>query len=339
MAHHPHIWIYQEGLGTSIEEDPSEPTSDSEITPESERVALVGVGDMGTFVANSLPVVAYPTPIPPMESISSFPALPSLLRGGVRKHDICGYCLWCKWFIAQFLGTTRDSVDRACDKLESRPGCSSSQCPQAENMSGSQSPNHADEAVSESSQNRQPEPMRDATPRPKQATHKIIENFMIKMTELLETSMATRRNKQVLATRADEALERFLKFRPSEFYGEVEVELQRALAPLPPMGFAAAVEAGKRTEMANEAVIQRKTTFGSAATPYKHLGQGPWKPRDFKRSCGEQRTGNEGRPTLTPGGAHRDIPRTSALRCNKYLRRRLESRPTPSYERSNRRKE
>ncbi|KAI5649734.1 hypothetical protein M9H77_35739 [Catharanthus roseus] len=71
------------------------------------------------------------------------------------------------------------------------------------------------------------------------------------------------------------------------------------------MGFAAAVEAATRTEMADQAVIQRKTTIGSATAPYKRPGQGPWKPRDFKRSRGEQRTGNEGRPTLTPGGSHR----------------------------------
>ncbi|KAI5662880.1 hypothetical protein M9H77_22203 [Catharanthus roseus] len=154
------------------------------MTPELERVAPAATGDMGTF------------------SVSSFPALPSLLRSGVREHDICGYYLWreqqveavgqqimeqkeeISWvgalfymarqahrqattravmievelgqarethaarereimelidkrdwlrrFIAQFLGTTRDSVDRARDELESRPGCSSSQCPQVE---------------------------------------------------------------------------------------------------------------------------------------------------------------------------------------------------------------
>ncbi|KAI5672537.1 hypothetical protein M9H77_12901 [Catharanthus roseus] len=133
---------------------------------------------------------------------------------------------WLRRFIAQFLGTTRDSVDRARVELESRPGCSSSQCPQAENMSGSQSPNREDEAVSESSQNRQSETMREVTPREEQATHKVIENFMIKMTELLETSMATRRNERVMATGAYEALERFLKFQPPEFYGEVEQEIK-----------------------------------------------------------------------------------------------------------------
>ncbi|KAI5678566.1 hypothetical protein M9H77_09516 [Catharanthus roseus] len=182
--------------------------------------------------------------------------------------------------------------------------------------------------------------MREATPRSGQAMHKVIENFMIKMTELLKTSMAIRRNERVPATRADEALERFLKFRPPEFYGEVEqeikaelfleqlsdiydtlkyedalrvtfaafrlrgmakdwlakyclrlidtdenktrqfvkglrVELQRALAPLSPKGFAAAVEAVTRTEMADQAVIQRKTAIGSAAILYKRLGQGP----------------------------------------------------------------
>ncbi|KAI5671179.1 hypothetical protein M9H77_11543 [Catharanthus roseus] len=217
--------------------------------------------------------------------------------------------------------------------------------------------------------------------------------------------MATRRNERVPVTGADEALERFLKFRPPEFYGDVEqeikaelfleqlndiyytlkyedalrvtfaafrlrgmakdwwlraseartlknqpwtwndfqeefkkeyiprwvreqredelakyclrlidtdenktrqfvkglrVELQRALAPLPPMGFAAAVEAATRTEMTDEAVIQRKTAIGSATAPYKRPGQGPWKPRDFKRSRGEQRTGNERPTNLNP---------------------------------------
>ncbi|KAI5671299.1 hypothetical protein M9H77_11663 [Catharanthus roseus] len=316
MAYPSHRWTYRE----------VSPHQTQEMTPEPERVAPAVTGDMGKFVANSLPVAASPTPIPPVESVCSFPALPSLLRGGVREHKICGYCLR---FVAQFLGTTRDSMDRARDKLGSWPGCSSSQCPQAENMSGSQSPNHADEAVSESSQNRQSKPMRDATPRPEQATHKIIENFMVKIIELLETSMATRRNERVPATGADEALERFLKFRPPEFYREVEVELQRALALLPPMGFTAAVEAATRTEMADQAIIERKIAIGSTAAPYKRPGQGPWKPRDFKRSRGEQKTGNEGRPTLTPGGAHRGMLETSVLRCNKYLRRRPEGHADP----------
>ncbi|KAI5668351.1 hypothetical protein M9H77_18204 [Catharanthus roseus] len=75
------------------------------------------------------------------------------------------------------------------------------------NISGSQSPNRADEVMSENSQNRQSEPTREATPRPEQATHKVIENFMIKMTELLETSMATRRNERVPDIGAGEALE------------------------------------------------------------------------------------------------------------------------------------
>ncbi|KAI5668827.1 hypothetical protein M9H77_18680 [Catharanthus roseus] len=39
---------------------------------------------------------------------------------------------WLRQFIAQFLGTTRDSVDRARVELKSQPGCSISQCPQAE---------------------------------------------------------------------------------------------------------------------------------------------------------------------------------------------------------------
>ncbi|KAI5677423.1 hypothetical protein M9H77_08373 [Catharanthus roseus] len=75
-------------------------------------------------------------------------------------------------------------------------------------MSGSQFPNRADEAMSESSQNRHSEPLREATP---------------------QTSMATRRNERVPATGADEALERFLKFRPPEFYGDIEQETKAEL--------------------------------------------------------------------------------------------------------------
>ncbi|KAI5650155.1 hypothetical protein M9H77_36160 [Catharanthus roseus] len=172
------------GPGTSIEEDPSEPTSNSEMTPESERGAPAVTGSMGTSVANTMPAAASPTPIPPVASVSAFPALPSLVWGGVREYDICGYSVergdlpngrlilcgtpgtatgdgegrhvrggvspdaggscssrereilelinerdWLRQFIAQFLGTTRDSVDRARDELESRLGGSGSQCP------------------------------------------------------------------------------------------------------------------------------------------------------------------------------------------------------------------
>ncbi|KAI5671849.1 hypothetical protein M9H77_12213 [Catharanthus roseus] len=80
------------GPGTSIEEDPSEPTSDSEMMPEPERGAPAVTGSMGIFVANTMPAAASPTPIPLVASVSSFPA--SLLRGGVREYDICGYSLW-----------------------------------------------------------------------------------------------------------------------------------------------------------------------------------------------------------------------------------------------------
>ncbi|KAI5666957.1 hypothetical protein M9H77_16810 [Catharanthus roseus] len=74
------------GLGTSIEEDPSEPKSNLQMTPEPERVAPAATGDMRIFVADSLPLTASPTPIPPVKSVYSFPALPSLPRGGAREH-------------------------------------------------------------------------------------------------------------------------------------------------------------------------------------------------------------------------------------------------------------
>ncbi|KAI5659238.1 hypothetical protein M9H77_28031 [Catharanthus roseus] len=162
------------------------------MTPEPDRVAPAATVDMAASL----------TPILPVESISSFPSLPSLFRGGVREQDICGYCLchkqwveaagqqimelreeisrvdalfytarqahrqatakavmleaelgqaweayaarereimemiderdWLRRFISQFLGTTRDSLDRAHVELESQPGYSGSQCPQTE---------------------------------------------------------------------------------------------------------------------------------------------------------------------------------------------------------------
>ncbi|KAI5664147.1 hypothetical protein M9H77_23470 [Catharanthus roseus] len=158
------------GLGTSIEEDPSEPTSDTEMMPEPERVALAATGDMGTFVANSLPVAVSPTPIPPRveatgqqimelrEEISQVDALFYTARQAHRQATVRAVMLevelgqareahvareraimeliderdWLRRFISRFLGTTRDSVDRARVELESRPGCFGSQCPQAE---------------------------------------------------------------------------------------------------------------------------------------------------------------------------------------------------------------
>ncbi|KAI5676708.1 hypothetical protein M9H77_07658 [Catharanthus roseus] len=103
------------GLGTSIKEDPSEPMSDSEMTPEPEREAPAITGGVGTFVANTMPVAASPTLFHPWSLYLLFQ----------HYHHYFGV----GQLIAQFLGTTRDSVDRARDELESRPACSGSQCP------------------------------------------------------------------------------------------------------------------------------------------------------------------------------------------------------------------
>ncbi|KAI5673073.1 hypothetical protein M9H77_13437 [Catharanthus roseus] len=61
----------------------------------------------------------------------------------------------------------------------------------------------------------------------------------------------------------------------------LRAQLQRALAPLPPMGFAATIEAATSMEMVDRA------------------------SRDSKRSRGEQRIESEGRQTQTLGGVHR----------------------------------
>ncbi|KAI5681565.1 hypothetical protein M9H77_02793 [Catharanthus roseus] len=222
---------------SSLAEEPSKHKSNSEIVPEPEGVAPADAESMGTFVAGGSPIIVSLTPALPMESLSSFPALPSLLQGKVREHDICGYCLRCKQRI-EFSGqqivklrdeiarmdrlfymarqarrqemaraaicTARDSVDRARAELESRPGCVSCvlvstwhrslktvdtrSLSLGRNMSVSRFPNHADEPMY--SQNRQSEPIREATPRPEQATHRV---------------------------------------RPPEFYGEVEQEIKSEL--------------------------------------------------------------------------------------------------------------
>ncbi|KAI5663677.1 hypothetical protein M9H77_23000 [Catharanthus roseus] len=64
------------------------------MTPEPEQGTPAVTGSIGTSVANTMPAASSPTPIPPVASVSAFPALPSLLWDGVKEYDICGYCLW-----------------------------------------------------------------------------------------------------------------------------------------------------------------------------------------------------------------------------------------------------
>ncbi|KAI5680189.1 hypothetical protein M9H77_01416 [Catharanthus roseus] len=138
------------------------------------------------------------------------------------------------------------------------------------NMSGSQSPNRTDEVMSENSQNRLSEPTRD-TPRPEQATHKLNDIYdTLKYEDALRVTFAAFRLRGMAKDwwlRASEARtlknqlwtwndfqEEFKKEyilrwvhtdenKTRQFVKGLRVELQRALAPLPPMGFAAAVEA------------------------------------------------------------------------------------------------
>ncbi|KAI5668254.1 hypothetical protein M9H77_18107 [Catharanthus roseus] len=173
------------GLRISIEEDPSEPTSDSEMMPEPEGVAPADIEALSTFTAGGSPLSVSP---------------------------ICGYCLWRE----QWAGAASQQVVVLREEISRMDALF----------------------------------------------------YAARQARLIDTD----------------------KNKTRQFVKGFRIELQRALAPLPPMGFAAAVEAATRTELADQAVIQRKTTIGSAATPYKRPGQGPWKPRDFKRSRSEQRT-------------------------------------------------
>lgn len=88
------------------------------------------------------------------------------------------------------------------------------------------------------------------------------------------------------------------------FVKGLRVELQRALAPFPPIGFASIVEVATRTEWADQAFIQRKMATSPAIPSYKHIGKEPWKPRDAKKPQNEFKM--EGSSYLNPifGGIH-----------------------------------
>lgn len=66
--------------------------------------------------------------------------------------------------------------------------------------------------------------------------------------------------------------------KTQKFVKRIRVELQRALGPLRPMGFAVALEAATQTEMENQTVMQMNIATSLATTPYTHPCQGPWKP-------------------------------------------------------------
>ncbi|KAI5666728.1 hypothetical protein M9H77_16581 [Catharanthus roseus] len=172
--------------GVSIEEDSSETDSDAGMLPEPERVAPVDAEGMDSLVADGSPVEAAGQQISELrEEISRVDALFCKARQAHRQAAMRVAMLETELVQKHVRFTTFQSCRRGCVR---------------------------------NSQSRQPEPIRENTPRPEQATHTIMENFMIRMTELLETSITTKRNERVRATGANEALEQFLKFRPPEFY-------------------------------------------------------------------------------------------------------------------------
>ncbi|KAI5654289.1 hypothetical protein M9H77_31476 [Catharanthus roseus] len=195
------------------------------IIPEREPIPVIDLSDDESEEGPEMAPVA--PGIGPGTSIEEDPTLPSLLRGGVREYDICSYCLWREQRVeaaSQQVVALREEISRmdalfyAVHQARRQETARAAMLERElywnflvfRNMSGSQSPNRTDEVMSESSQNRQSEPMREATPHPEQATHKVIE----------------KRNERVPATGADEPLERFLKFRPPEFYETLSKKLK-----------------------------------------------------------------------------------------------------------------
>ncbi|KAI5675960.1 hypothetical protein M9H77_06910 [Catharanthus roseus] len=199
MAHHTRKSIYQEGVlvSGSSGTTPSSSYSLREIVPEREPIPIIDLSDSET---------EYPS-----EAESDVGMLPEQEGAAPAPVDAKG-------MDTLAVGGSPVPLSPVSMKLL-----------MFRNMSDSRPSNYADEAVSENSQSRQPEPTGENTPCPKRAMHTVMENFMIRMTELLETSMATRRNERVPAIGTDEALKRFLKFRPPEFYGEAEQETKAEL--------------------------------------------------------------------------------------------------------------
>ncbi|KAI5675885.1 hypothetical protein M9H77_06835 [Catharanthus roseus] len=175
-------------------------------------------------------------------------------------------------------------------------------------MLGPHSPDHEAEAMPESSSHEQTNT----------ASHEIIGNFMTKMTELLEATLANRRGERAQSTSNNEALERFLRFRPPEFHGEVEQEAEgelfleqlndiydtlqyepegygRALAPLSTTSFAATVEAATRTEIADQMAKLRTVAINASFHPHKRPGQGCWRPQYPKNPRNSNQIGNGNR--------------------------------------------
>ncbi|KAI5668045.1 hypothetical protein M9H77_17898 [Catharanthus roseus] len=255
-----------------------EPKLDPETIPKLEGVAPADAGGMGTFVAGSSPIAASPTPILPVESVSSFPALPSLLWDGVSEHDICSYCLWHEQRVeaaSQQIVKLREKISQidiffytarqACRQETTRTSMLEIELVQMRKAYAAPEREIleliderdwlrrflAHEAVSENSQKRQSKPIREATPRPEQATHK---SFMEKL---------SKKSKPNYSLRSLMIYTILLRLSCNGHW-----------LPLPPMGFWAVVEATTRTEMAGQAVIQRKAATGLAITPYKSPGQG-----------------------------------------------------------------
>ncbi|KAI5649539.1 hypothetical protein M9H77_35544 [Catharanthus roseus] len=214
--------------GVSLEEDPGEAESDAGMVLEPEGLA--------PLYAEGIDIIAVGGSLSPSTVLL-----------------VCGYCIWSD--------TTGDMVDRACAELESRMGGSGSRHPQL-NMSDSRSANHADKPVSESSQSRQPESIRENTPyleqllKPPQGRRWQIERLY--------------RGRQLLA-----------QLQPpinvlDEDHGSLEIPRD----PVPSKGSEIKVDGPKPLEESIDA-------------------------------------------------ANQDIPRTSALRCNKYLRRSPEEQADP----------
>ncbi|KAI5678047.1 hypothetical protein M9H77_08997 [Catharanthus roseus] len=103
-------------------------------------------------------------------------------------------------------------------------------------------------------------------------------------------------SRQLETTRANSLAAEVAQIRGTpEFVKGLQVDLQRALAPLPPTSFAATVKAATRAEIGDQMAKQRMVATNASFHPHKRPGQGRWKPQYPKKQRNNDQTGNRNR--------------------------------------------
>ncbi|KAI5661821.1 hypothetical protein M9H77_21144 [Catharanthus roseus] len=245
---------YSETPGVSIEEDSSETESDAGMLPKAEGVAPVDAEGVDILVAGESPAHRQATARASMletelvQVREAHAAREREIQELVDERD----CV--KQFIAQFLGTTRNSVDRAVPS-----------------WSLGQEVLVADTLRRSRPRIRQHETIWENTPRLEQATHMIMENFIIRI-----------RN-----------------------YVEQEIKAKLFLEQLSDIYDTLKYEDALRVTFAAFRLCGIAKDWWVRASEARALKNQPSTWNDFQEEFRKKYIGNEGRGTLFPRGVHR----------------------------------